>query len=57
MALISSINLTNHENFSINTIDKIANVCYTQIKLEHKTNILTNKTKTNKNKKENKWKN
>ena len=28
--------------FSIKSIDKIAQVCYTEIKLENKTNILTN---------------
>ena len=42
--------------FSIKSIDKIAQVCYTEIKLENKTNILTNnkiKTKINKNKKGN----
>ena len=50
-------NLTKCVKISIKTIDKKANVCYTQIKLENKTNILTNKTKikTNKIKKESKW--
>ena len=38
---------------SINTIDKIAHVCYTQIKLENKINILTNNNK-NKNKRKTK---
>ncbi len=37
---------------SINTIDKIDQVCYTQIKLENKTNILTNKIKTKTNQKQ-----
>ena len=41
-----SVNLTNHPKISINTIDFFAKVCYTEIKLENKTNILTNKTKT-----------
>ena len=56
--LIIPAYLTNRDNFSINTIDKITNVCYTQNKLENKTKILTNnKNKQNKNKKDNKWKN
>ena len=44
--------MTNLGILSINTIDKITHVCYTQNKLEHKTNILTN----NKNKKQRKTK-
>lgn len=37
--------------FSIKGIDKIDHLCYTQIKLENKINILTNKkTKTNRSK-------
>ena len=38
--------MTNSQKLSINTIDFFGKVCYTQIKLENKTNILT----TNKNK-------
>ena len=41
--------LTDLDILSINTIDKITHVCYTQNKLENKTNILTNHNK-NKNK-------
>ena len=37
-------------NFSIITIDFFVQVCYTQIKLENKTNILTNKITTQKQK-------
>lgn len=37
-------------NFSIITIDFFVQVCYTQIKLENKTNILTTKTTTQKQK-------
>ena len=33
--------MTNHAKISITTIDKNAQVCYTGIKLENKTNILT----------------
>lgn len=47
----TEVNLTKLPLFSINTIDKIAHVCYTQDKLENKIKILTNK---NKQKKENK---
>ena len=39
--------MTKYQKLSINTIDFFHKVCYTQIKLENKTNILTNKTKTN----------
>ena len=46
-----SVNLTNSAFFSIKGIDIFANVCYTENKLENKTNILTNK---NKNKQEQK---
>ena len=40
--IFTPVNLTNHHILSINTIDKITHVCYTQNKLENKTNILTN---------------
>ena len=46
-----SVKLTNSAFFSIKGIDIFANVCYTENKLENKTNILTNK---NKNKQEQK---
>ena len=34
--------MTKYRNITINTIDKIAHVCYNENKLENKTNILTN---------------
>ena len=34
--------MTNSIDIAINTIDKIAHVCYNENKLENKTNILTN---------------
>ena len=40
-----SVNLTKAGDFSINTIDKNAHVCYNKDKLENKTKILTNKNK------------
>ena len=46
------VNLTIEQNISINSIDKIAKVCYTKIKLENKIKILTN----NKNKHDKKGK-
>ena len=48
----SPVNLTNHKKLSINTIDFFSKVCYTEIKLENKINILTNKTKTKTNQKQ-----
>ena len=52
LALFLSVNLTKRHILSINTIDKITYVCYTENKLENKIKILTNNNK-NKNKKEN----
>ena len=49
-----SVNLTNHQKLSINTIDFFRKVCYTENKLENKTKILTNKNKNNKKGKQ-KW--
>lgn len=37
--------MTNLSKISINIIDKFHNVCYTENKLDNKTNNLTNKTK------------
>ena len=48
------VNLTKMRLFSISTIDFFRNLCYTQNKLENKTNILTNKNKNNKTKRSNK---
>ena len=39
----TSVNLTNHQKLSINTIDFFSKVCYTEDKLENKIKILTNK--------------
>ena len=36
------VNLTKPSKLSITAIDKISQVCYTEDKLENKTNILTN---------------
>ena len=41
----TGVNLTKSSKISINTIDFFRKVCYTEIKLENKTNILTNKPK------------